>query len=179
MGFFDLLSSAMQSGQTGSFYQTRSDLDRNGSPSSLERILMNDNPNDIPHGKEAAYSLLLENDNDYFNNDYLSGINVHIGDDDSVYSLYERIIERRIEHITQSVNESELRHYCLRLVRLFVDEREGSSAVDAIAAFKILADSGMKWTEASEIGFREITHLINGSKMPILSDAIDTMRQNC
>ena len=104
MGLFDILAStvagAMQSGQSASFSSTKSDLDYEPT-STLESILRNDNPDDIPHGKEAAYRILLERNNDYYQSDYLAGIRVHLGDSDSVYSLYEQLIQEEIDELSE------------------------------------------------------------------------------
>lgn len=175
MGFFDILAStvadAMQSGQHASFSSTKSNLEYEPS-STLEDILRNDNPDNIPYGKEAAYRLLLERNTDYYQCDYLADIRVHLGDDESIYSLYEQLIQEKIE---------ELRNYsqkdsCIWMIQNFLND-EGR-VVDAIAAMKVLAENGMRWTEALDLGLDEIRYTVDSRSMPYIGDIFDAMKQN-
>lgn len=175
MGFFDILAStvagAMQGGQSTSFSSTKSDLDYE-STSTLESILCNDNPDDIPYGKEAAYRILLERNNDYYQSDYLASIKAHLGDDDSIYSLYEQLIQEKISDLRNNFQKSA----CIWMIQDFLND-EGR-VVDAIAATKVLAENGMPWSEALDLGLDEIQYTIDSRDMPYIADALDAMRQN-
>lgn len=143
-GVFDFLSDTIEQNFQVQIEKAKSKLDRY-SDYEVERILINDNLDNIPRGKEAAYLVLLERDSLFYNENYLLGLSIHCGGEMSIFNTYQKIIDDTIEWIKNNQVDDMLR-YCETTIKEYNYSKK--DVIEAIACWYILVENGMSHSDA-------------------------------
>ena len=145
MVFLDFLSDTMEQSIQGQIEKAKSKFGMY-SDWEIERILINDNPDNIPRGKEAAYLTLLERDSSFYNENYLLNLSVHCGGEISIFNTYQGLIDESIDWIKTNQTDDML-GYCEDTIRNYNDSK--NNVILAIACWYILVENGMSHSDAA------------------------------